>query len=190
MNYLVEKPEYYQLLRIILDLAMKSDGKCLIYIGTNSAILKTYDWIRFNYFNLADQIGIFTTLVTPEEKYAAMNKKIILSTTKSAGAAVDIQGLKLTVVLNEPFKSHVITQQTIGRTRDNDTFYIECVDIGFKKILQFYNYKQPVINKYCTDNSMIRLTRSDLQNRSDRIISTMPQITLISRLLIQRTPAP
>lgn len=135
---------------------------------------------------MADQIGIFTTLVTPEEKYAAMNKKIILSTTKSAGAAVDIQGLKLTVVLNEPFKSHVITQQTIGRTRDNDTFYIDCVDIGFKKLLQFYNYKQPVIEKYCTDNSLIRLTRSELNERANRIIMNRPEIVLANRMLIQR----
>ena len=186
MKYLVGKPEYYELLRIILNLAMKSDGKCLIYIGTNEAIRITYNWIRLHYPELYDDIGIFTTLVSAEEKYQAQNKKIILSTTKSAGAAVDIAGLKMTVVLNEPFKSQVICQQSIGRTRDDDTLYIECVDVGFKQIIKYYSYKQPVINKYCTSNSVIRLSREELSNRANSIIDARPHIQLVARNLVQR----
>ena len=52
---------------------------------------------------------------------AELDKRIILSTVKSCGAAVDIKGLKLTILLAEPFKSEVQTIQTFGRTRDKDT---------------------------------------------------------------------
>lgn len=186
MNWLVNKDEYYQLLRVILDLAMKCNGKCLIYIGTNEAIKITYNWIRWQYPQLADDVGIFTTLVSAEEKYNNKDKKIILSTTKSAGAAVDISGLKMTVVLNEPFKSQVITQQTIGRTRDDDTFYIDCVDIGFKKLVQFYNYKQPVVNKYCTENELIRLNRTELEERAYKIMMSQPHIDLIEPIEVNQ----
>lgn len=180
MNYLIDKPEYIQLLRVILQLALSNKGKCLIYIGLNQAINFTYNWIRENYPELYNDIGIFTTLSSPEEKELAKDKKIILSTTKSAGAAVDIMGLKMTVVLNEPFKSHVITQQTIGRTRDEDTYYIDCVDVGFKQISRFYAYKQPVVEKYCTDSTLIRLTRNDLEGRANAIIKERGVRQLVS----------
>lgn len=184
MEYLIDKPEYLQLLRVILQLALNSDGKCLIYIGLNSAIEFTYRWIICNYEELYNNVGIFTTLVSPQEKEEAKNKKIILSTTKSAGAAVDIKGLKMTVIINEPFKSQVIAQQLIGRTRDQDTYCIECIDIGFKQIAQYYNYKQPVIEKYCTGNALIRLNRKELEERSNGIISSRGKINLVTRELV------
>ena len=92
----------------------------------------------------------------------------------------------MTVVLNEPFKSQVICQQSIGRTRDDDTLYIECVDVGFKQIIKYYSYKQPVINKYCTSNSVIRLSREELSNRANNIINARPHIQLVARNLVQR----
>jgi hypothetical protein len=88
----------------------------------------------------------------------------------------------MTVVLNEPFKSHVITQQTIGRTRDSDTYYIDCVDVGFKKIVQFYNYKQPVVNKYCMENVLIRIKRDELEARANKIIADRGVIQLVSHI--------
>lgn len=184
MEYLIDKPEYIQLLRVILQLALNCDGKCLIYIGINSAIEFTYRWIICNYEELENNIGIFTTLVSPQQKEEAKNKKIILSTTKSAGAAVDIKGLKMTVILDEPFKSQVIAQQLIGRTRDQDTYCIECVDVGFKQCTQYYNYKQPIVEKYCTDNALIRLNRKELEERSNGIVSARGTINLITRNLV------
>ena len=161
-EYLINTEVYTQLLRIILDLALKNDGKCLIYIGTNHAIMYTYRWITFNYPELYNNVGIFTTLVEKNQRELEKEKKIILSTTKSAGAAMDIQGLKMTVVLNEPFKSHVLAQQTLGRTRADDTFYIDCIDVGFNPIKRYYYYKRPIFDKYA-------LSCSDLPMRDDEI---------------------
>ena len=77
------------------------------------------------------QIGIYTSIIPDSEKEDQLNKRIILSTTKSCGSAMDIHGLKVTVVLAEPFRSEVLARQTLGRTRDDNTYYIDCVDDGF-----------------------------------------------------------
>jgi hypothetical protein len=132
-NYIVGKENYYKVLHILIDLSIRNGGKNLFYIGTNEAILTTYQWIIDHYPELAGDVGIYTSIIT-EDKEEQKNKKIILSTTKSCGAAMDIKGLKMVVVLAEPFKSEVLARQTLGRTRDNDTFYIEIVDVSFNQI--------------------------------------------------------
>ena len=80
-----------------------------------------------------------------------LNNKIILTTTKSAGAALDIDGLEMTIILNEPFKSKVLAQQTLGRTRGQNTLYVDIIDIGFRSICYYYNAKKPVFRKYATE---------------------------------------
>ena len=169
MEYLTTRPEYFKILTIVMDLALKQDGKTLIYIGTNSAIQYTYNWILMNYPELYDNVGIFTTLVSKEERMINREKRIILSTTKSAGAAVDIDGLKMTIVLNEPFKSHVTAQQSLGRTRAQNTFYIDCVDIGFMPLRRYYTYKRPIFDKYALSCSEIILRDNELDARYNNI---------------------
>jgi hypothetical protein len=164
VNYVVEQPNFYNMLHIIMDIVMKLDGKTLFYIGTNEAILKVFDWLNFNYPEFMGDIGIYTS-ISPN-KTLEKEKKLILSTTKSAGAAEDIKGLKLTVVLAEPFKSEVLARQTLGRTRDNDTMYIELVDLGFYKIKKYYYEKLPVFNKYATSVSDINMSQIELEERS------------------------
>lgn len=150
-NYLVEKPIFYQVLTILMNIIIKrtfSGGKCLIYIGTNNAIDKVYKWMNYNYPELYNQIGILSTLADDEERKDSVNKRIILATTKSAGAGLDIKGLKLTIVLAEPFKSEILARQTLGRTRDKDTEYIELVDIGFPQCSRYYTQKKHIFLKY------------------------------------------
>ena len=109
-------------------------------------------------------------MVTKEEKKISKDKKIILSTLKSAGAAVDIADLKMTVVLNEPFKSHVTAQQSLGRTRAEDTYYIDCIDLGFMHLRKYYTYKKPVFEKYAISSSEIYLKEDELNMRYNNII--------------------
>ena len=159
-NYLVEKPIFYKVLTILMNIILKRTaygGKCLIYIGTNNAIDKVKSWIIGNYPELYNNIGVLSTLVDEDSRRDAVNKRIILATTKSAGAGLDIKGLKLTVVLAEPFKSEILARQTLGRTRDNDSEYIELVDIGFPQCSRYYTQKKPVFLKYalsCREISM------------------------------------
>lgn len=150
VNYIVNKPIFYKVLTILMNIILKrtfNGGKCLIYIGTNNAIDKVYRWMVEKYPELYNDIGILSTLADEEHRKDAVNKRIILSTTKSAGAGLDIKGLKLTVVLAEPFKSEVLAIQTLGRTRDKDTEYIELVDIGFPQCSKYYSQKKHVFLK-------------------------------------------
>lgn len=168
-DYLLKKENYYKMLTVILDLALKGEGKTLIYIGTNNAILKTRDWILENYPELHNSVGVYTSIVSEEEKQLQLHKKIILSTTKSCGAAMDIKGLKMTVVIAEPFKSEVLARQTLGRTRDNNTFYIEVVDTGFVVINKYYHFKKPIFEKYALSCTESRLSQNDLELKAESI---------------------
>ena len=169
-NYLVGQENFYKMLRILLDMALKKGGKHLFYIGTNEAILVVKNWIYENYPELVGQVGVFTMLTKPEHKKEQLDKMIILSTTKSAGAAVDIPGLVETVVLAEPFKSKVLAQQTFGRTRADNTVYKDIVDTGFFFTKRFYEQKKPVFMKYATDCKEVTLRNKELDERANAII--------------------
>ena len=108
-------------------------------------------------------------MVPPEIKRGELEKKIILSTTKSAGAAMDIRGLVETVNLAEPFKSKVLAQQTLGRTRNSDTLYKDIVDNGFYYTKKFYDAKKPIFKKYATECVEVNLTADELDRRCDAI---------------------
>lgn len=165
-NYVVNKPNYYRVLLSLLKIALKIDGKALFYIGTNEAIRKTYEWIERHIPSIINDVGIYTSIIPEQEKGEMLSKKIIFSTTRSAGAASDIKGLRMTVVLAEPFKSEVTARQTIGRTRDGNTYYFECVDIGFSSTMKYYKVKKPIFSTYAISCTEIILTEEDLNMRT------------------------
>lgn len=174
-NYIVHNDNYYRILHIVLDLALKHNGKNLFYIGTNYGISVTKEWIIENYPELENEIGVYTSdesLRNPNEtKEQQLDKRIILSTTKSCGAAMDIKGLKMTIVLAEPFKSEVLAKQTLGRTRDKDTFYIEIVDTGFYHINKYYYSKKDIFTKYATECTDIVMSDREIDAKVDNILN-------------------
>lgn len=170
IDYITKNPEFYKMMYIVMDLVLKCKGRVLIYIGTNEAILRVYEWICNNYPELIGDVGVFTSLMdTRAAKLKEREKKIILSTTKSAGLGEDIKGLKMTVVLAEPFKSEVLARQSLGRTRDKDTMYVELVDMGFKYIKNFYLSKLPVFNKYASSTEHLFIDSYELNARYNRL---------------------
>ena len=124
------------------------NGKVLIYIGTNDAILKVYQYIISEFEFLTNYIGIYTSITPPEEKAVALTKKYILSTTKSCGAASDIRDLACTIVLAEPFKSSVLARQTLGRCRADNTLYIDCTDVSCYRTKLYNKQKKNLHNNY------------------------------------------
>lgn len=173
-NYLVKKPIFYKVLYILMNIIIHrtfTGGKCLIYIGTNNAIEKVYNWVLQNYPELYNQVGILSTLADEEHRRDAVNKRIILATTKSAGAGLDIKGLKLTIVLAEPFKSEILARQTLGRTRDKNTEYIELVDIGFPQCSKYYTQKKHIFLKYALSCREIVLKPDYIESKSSEIIN-------------------
>ena len=168
-DYITKNKYFYQMMYIIMDMYLKFNGRGIFYIGTNDALLRVYKWIGNNYPQLIGDIGIFTSIMTKEQKQLEKQKKLILSTTKSAGAGEHIEHLKVTVVLAEPFKSAVLAKQTLGRTRDKDTVYIELVDLGFRKIRDYYYSKLKIFNKYATETSDTVIEQYELDRRSEII---------------------
>jgi hypothetical protein len=169
-DYLVTRPNYFKILRVIMEIISTNtspEGKVLVYIGTNYAIGITYNWLHY-YFPQVP-IGIYTSAVPKEMKRAQLDNKIILSTTKSAGEALDLAGLEMTIVLNEPFKSPKLAIQSLGRTRAKDTKYIEVVDTGFKAINVFFRSKQKVFEIYATQRTKIKLSQEDLDRQVDEL---------------------
>lgn len=172
-NHLVDKPIFYKVLTVLMNIILKRTaygGKCLIYIGTNNAIEKVYNWMISNYPELYNNIGVLSTLADEEHRKIAVNKRVILATTKSAGAGLDIKGLKLTIVLAEPFKSEILARQTLGRTRDNDTEYIELVDIGFPQCSRYYTHKKPIFLKYALSCREIMMREDYINDKYHEIM--------------------
>ena len=170
IGYITKNPYFYKVLRVVMDMYLRCKGRGLFYIGTNDGVLKVYEWIATNYPQLLGQIGIYTSLLDKDHKILEKDKKLLLSTTKSAGLGEHIEGLKMTVVLAEPFKSEVITRQTLGRTRDKDTLYIELVDLGFRQTRNFYYAKLPVLNKYALSVSDTTIDNYELEKRNNILI--------------------
>ena len=170
IDYITKQPSFYYMMRIIMDLVLKCKGKVLMYIGTNEAILRLYHWICTEYPELLGDVGIYTSLVNSDKKFNEREKRLILSTTKSAGVGEDISGLKMTIVVAEPFKSSVIARQTLGRTRDKDTMYIELVDIGFMYTKRYYTDKLATFKKYAQDISESTVSDYELNRRVENIM--------------------
>ena len=169
INYIITSPNFYKIIYIILEI-ISNKGKTLIYIGTNFAINIIYNWMVFTFPEIANQIGIYTSITPKAIKKQQLDKSIILSTTKSCGAAIDIKGLKCTVVLAEPFKSEVLARQTLGRTRDRNTMYIEVVDRGFPAITSYYRDKKKIFSVYATGMKTLRLNDYDLDCMYQKIL--------------------
>ena len=185
-DYVVQQDNYKYLLVILMDIGLKATMKVgqkfLIYIGTNKAIKITKKYILEYFPFLEDDIGVYTSVVSKEEKEVALSKRVILSTNKSAGAATDIYGLRLTIVLAEPFRSEVIAMQILGRTRDDNTMCIDVIDTGFVQCSRYYYAKLPVFRKYAKSVSMTKLSDIELRERAKSIIDNI-RVPLMRKLL-------
>lgn len=172
VNWLIDNERFLNFSYVLIDKVLKltSDGsKALIYIATNNAIGKFYDYLISIYPQYKNDIGVYTSIIPKDEKEYQLEKRIILSTTKSAGAAMDISNLKVTVVLAEPFKTKILARQTLGRTRGNNTFYIDCIDDGFFFTKSYYNAKKPIFSKYATKCTDIVMNDIEINNRVQEI---------------------
>ena len=79
VDYVTKQPNFYKMMTIIMDMVIKCNGKVLMYLGTNDGILRLYKWIGENYPEFLGDVGIFTSLVSKENKLIERNKKLLLS---------------------------------------------------------------------------------------------------------------
>lgn len=176
INYAIQNEKFKEMAVVALDMILNilnkgsCKDKCLIYIGTNYAIEEFVYWIVQIFPEMIGQIGIFTSIVSAEEKEIAKTKRFIITTTKSASACLDIANLKVVLLLNEPFASEVLARQTLGRLRNDNTIYIEVVDTGFIHCKNYYQRKKPIFAKYAKDCQQTRISDSELDARYSNII--------------------
>jgi hypothetical protein len=165
-NYVVEKENFHMTVKVVMDMVFRicgRTGRALFFFHTNEAIHIMHRWFEENYPEMKGLMGIYTS--ANDDKKSAKNCRFILSTAKSAGAAEDIRGLKVAVIMDEPFKSKVIARQILGRTRDDDTYLIEMVDLGFYNIKKWYYNKLPTYQKYAVDTREVLMTQTELEER-------------------------
>jgi hypothetical protein len=141
---------------------MGPEDRVLIYHATNSAVMQSYRWIKYHYGQYS--IGIYTSLVPKEIKHEQLECKIILSTTKSAQALLDIAHLKKIIVFAEPYNSAPITRQVLGRLRDDNTELIEIVDVGFMRLFQWGANRKNIYQKYAKEVNELQLTEADIND--------------------------
>lgn len=177
-NYVVHRPSFNYLLTVLIDLIINNNGKALIYVGTNQAIKVVYDYIITQFPFLNGSVGIYTSIVK-NNKIEQLYKKIILSTTKSCGAASDIADLTITINLAEPFKSPVLARQTLGRCRANNTMYIDIIDQGFFFTKKYYKDKKPIFSQYAKSCKDVVFTDEELESRAMNVMNKYSTNTVI-----------
>jgi hypothetical protein len=169
VSYIVNRPNFLKLVTILIDMVFNINGKILIYIGTNAGITTVYNYIINQFPFLNGHVGIYTSAVEKEFKEVNLYNKIILSTTKSCGAASDIKDLRCVINLAEPFRSEVLARQTLGRCREDNTLYIDVVDNGFFFTKKYYEAKKPIFSVYSKSCKDIFMSDEELENRSNII---------------------
>lgn len=183
-NYVINQPNFKRMIKLLLELFIyKLSGKALIYIGTNDAIIHFKNWLEEEFPELVNNIGIYTSLTNGSNKQDQLEKKIILSTTKSCGLAMDIHDLRLTINAAEPFKSKVLAKQALWRTRSDNTFFIELIDMGFRQCKKYYYYKKEVYEKYAISVNESSFSDDELINKVRKIEQT--RIDIFNKSFIQ-----
>lgn len=129
--------QFFDIICKLLNITLKHSGKTTIILHKNDHIEKLKKNLEEVYEGI--EIGIFSGLITNKnEREKELNKKIILSTDKSMGKAVDIKDLQF-VIMTVPTSSKVVAEQTLGRLRKlpdgRNTIYFDLTDVGFKSCL-------------------------------------------------------
>jgi hypothetical protein len=154
--------------RIVMDMISAIPGKKLFFFATNNAVVFFYNWIRYNYSEYSNDIGVYTS-INPD-KDSAKDNTIILTTSKSAGACLDIKDLMVCINMAEPTKSPPQNQQRFGRTRAYNSFYIDVVDTSVKTITNYYKQSLSMYDKYALDTKEIVFNKTQLKNTAFNVM--------------------
>ena len=164
----IMKENFDYISRIVMDMISNIPGKKLIFFSTNNAIVFFYNWLRYNYSELSNDIGIYTSINS--NKSNAKENTIILTTSASAGACLDIKDLMVCVNMAEPTKSPPQNQQRFGRTRNYNSFYIDVVDTSVKTIYNYYKNSLPMYDKYALATKEVVFNNNQLKNTAFNVM--------------------
>lgn len=150
-NYQSDNDSFYEALAYAVKYFKEKTGKMLILSSTIDLVDKITDFLNKSFEDLS--VSSYHSKLTEDEKEKAIQSNIISTTPKSAGTGVDIKGLR-TVIMCEAYSSTVQADQVSGRLREysdsESTFYVELVDVGFKKVYSMYKSRLSVFKKKCS----------------------------------------
>lgn len=160
-DYIIESPEFWKVLDHILRYVdTKIVGKVLILSSKIESANLIKDYIEDNFDDKT--VGAYHSKVSDDVKQKAAEADIISSTPQSFGTGADIPGLRAVIVV-ESYSSEVQAEQLVGRLRpyseEDNTLFVEIVDIGFKRAYQMYKARQKVFLKKCLKVTQIDLTK-------------------------------
>lgn len=153
-DYQIKKDKFFEVVHSMLDICMTHEGKILILLSKIDACKIMYEDLTEYLHHKGSHytVSIYNSSIPEKEKALALERDIIISTQKSLGTGNDIKGLR-SVIMTEQYSSKIIANQTAGRLREYSkedyTFYIEIVDIGFKRVHEMYKKRVPIFKKKC-----------------------------------------
>lgn len=162
-NYQSEDDNFYDTLDYAVKFFKSKQGKIMILSSTIDLVEKITKFINDSYDDIT--ACSYHSKMSEEQKMKALESDIISTTPKSLGTGADIKGMR-TVIMCEAYSSTVQADQVSGRLREysdtHSTFYVELVDVGFKKVYAMYKGRLPVFKKKCS-----KLLSVDICNRKE-----------------------
>lgn len=172
---IIYKENFDHLMRILMNMISCIPGKKLIFMATNNAISFMYEWIESNYPEYHNCVGIYTSL--NKDKMSALQYPLILTTSKSAGAALDVDGgISCSIQLAEPTKTEFQNRQRLGRTRGRNTFYIDIIDDDCAVSKKYYIANLPMFETYALSIKEIRFNNKELKAQSFNIMKKREEV--------------
>lgn len=142
----------FDILKYVIDLTVKyvdEDEKIVILFERLDHVKLTIGVLRNLYPGIP--IGDYTSNAKGDKKTENLKNKIILSTNESFGTGSDLKG-KLRVLVNTTtYNSKVTAKQQPGRIRPipgKSVYYIDLVNLGFKRTVDHFINRSKVINGY------------------------------------------
>ena len=142
---------FLSILKKLIKIALKDERKrrIAIILIKNDMISKVYDSLMEEFASDEEiTIGRFCGLVPAKEKEKEKDKRIVLSTDKSLGKAINIENIGY-LINTVPFASGVVAEQMIGRLRRHgkNSYLFDVTDVGFQNCVNNQKSRARTYNK-------------------------------------------
>lgn len=151
--------QFYDIICKLLNITLKNpdNGKTCIIVHKNDHLAKLKQDLEADYPDV--DFGVFSSITSSSSREKELEKKVILSTDKSMGKAVDVKGLQF-VIMTVPTSSQVVAEQTLGRLRKLDNkkvMYFDLTDTGFKTCAKQRVMRRKILDKKAQSIHLLNL---------------------------------
>ena len=157
----------YDLIKRLLDKIIDKSGKTAIVLHRNEDIQILYDLLTSDYLpnkysdksetDIKEIIGIFSMLTPKAERSLQLEKQLILTTDKSFGKALNVNGVRFLISF-VTFGSIAPTEQLLGRLRKiegKEVMMFDVFDRGFPSAANQATLRKRFYKKKCKSLNII-----------------------------------